>query len=333
MTCDTRCSEGNLGSAAWHVRTASNASLADVQYLLAGKMQHIVNNLWLGTQQDADDLVRNNPEKITAILNVRGPDAYHPSGRDQSAQHPGKAYKWIPAPDTGILSPDHIKEAVQWLQEQTEKRQRILIHCKHGISRSPGVLAAFLVKSGVCSNLAEAITTIKVHRNVQPASQMVESSVHLELTSPLTGLPNRRAFERGKLSPFVAVVDVDLMKIFNEHYGRIAGDLLLRRLAKILVSAGLDAFYYGADEFLCKGESREELILKLSRARQLFGESCQIYADGRIRAIEGADFSFGVGATPDEQRAALQQARQAKAECASPEWLREILAAGRADAW
>ena len=51
-------------------------------------MHHIVNNLWLGNQHDADELVRNNPEKITAILNVRGADAYYPPGRDQAAEHP-----------------------------------------------------------------------------------------------------------------------------------------------------------------------------------------------------------------------------------------------------
>ena len=66
-------------------------------------MDHIVNNLWIGSQQDADELVRSNPEKITAILNVRGADAYRPPGRDQASEHPGKAYKWIPAPDAGVI--------------------------------------------------------------------------------------------------------------------------------------------------------------------------------------------------------------------------------------
>ena len=289
-------------------------------------MHHIVNNLWLGSQQDADDLIRKNLENITAILNVRGPDAYHPPGRDQSPLHPGKAYKWIPAPDTGVLSPEHVREAVLWLQEQVDKQQRILIHCKHGISRSPGVLAAFMVKSGISSNLAQATATIKIHRNVQPASQMIESSVHAALTSALTGLPNRQAFDQGVKSAFVAMVDVDLMKIFNESYGRIAGDFLLRRLAKILISVGLDAYYDRADEFLCKGESREELNAKLSQARHLFQQGFETYAEGRIRTIEGADFSFGVGATHDEQQSALQQARNAKAGNESPEWLREVIA-------
>ena len=116
-------------------------------------MDHIINNLWLGSQQDADELIRNNPEKITAILNVRGADAYRPPGRDQASEHPGKAYKWIPAPDTGVVYPEHVKEALVWLQEQADKHERILIHCKYGISRSPAFLAAFMVESGISSSL------------------------------------------------------------------------------------------------------------------------------------------------------------------------------------
>ena len=116
--------------------------------------------------------------------------------------------------------------------------------------------------------------------------------------------------------------------------GRIAGDLLLRRLAKLLVSVGLDVYYSQADEFLCRGGSREELTAKLSQASKLFKESFQIYAEGRIRTIEGTDVSFGIGATTGEQQAALQQARNAKAGNESPEWLREIIAtAGHGQDW
>jgi protein-tyrosine phosphatase len=56
-----------------------------------------------------------------------------------------------------------------WLHEQTGKRERILIHCKHGISRSPGFLAAFMVASGISSTLEEATAAISVHRPVHPA--------------------------------------------------------------------------------------------------------------------------------------------------------------------
>src|SRR5437660_10663413 len=194
-------------------------------------MHRIINNLWLGSQQDADELVRNNPERITAILNVRGADAYRPPGRDQASEHPGKAYKWIPAPDTGAISPKHVREALVWLQEQTDKRERILIHCKHGISRSPAFLAAFMVESRISSSLEEANAMISVHRDVQPATLIVEPVRRVVLISALTGLPNRQAFDEGKASPFIAIADVDLMRLFNDVYGRIAGDALLQRLA------------------------------------------------------------------------------------------------------
>ncbi len=290
-------------------------------------MNHIVNNLWLGSQQDADELVRKNPDMISAILNVRGVDAYHPPGRDQSAEHPGKAYKYIPAPDIGIIYPKHVKEALLWLQEQTDKGARILIHCKHGISRSPGFLAAFMAQSGISSSPEEAKAAISVHRHVLPATQLVES-VKPVLISAVTGLPNRQAFDEGKASPFVAIADVDLMKVFNDFYGQIAGDAVLRRLAKILIGVGLDAYHQQGDEFLCKGESREELHAKLSQARQIFKETFQIYADGRIQTIEGTDFSFGIGATPREEEAALHEAKKATARKEPPEWLRKIIAMG-----
>jgi GGDEF domain-containing protein len=291
-------------------------------------MHRIVNNLWLGSQQDADELVRNNPEKITAILNVRGPDAYDPPGRNQAAEHPGKGYKWIPAPDIETIFPKHVKEALLWLREQTDKGERILIHCKYGISRSPAFLAAFMVESGISENLAEAKATISVHRAVQPATQIEEYVKPVVLTCALTGLPNRQAFDQGKASPFVAVADVDLMKVFNDFYGNIAGDALLRRLGKILLSVGLDAYHQQGDEFLCKGESREELNVKLSQARKFFTEPFQVYADGRIQTIEGTDFSFGIGTSPEEEEAALHAAKKPSVSNEPPEWLRKIIETG-----
>jgi GGDEF domain-containing protein len=301
-------------------------------------MNHIVNNLWLGSQQDADQLIRKNPEKISAILNVRGPDAYQPPGRDQSAEHPGKAYKWIPAPDTGIISVCHMEEALLWLQEQTDKQERILIHCKHGISRSPGFLAAFMVKSGISSSLEEAIAKVSSHRPVQPAAQIVEPIRRAVLVSALTGLPNRQVFDEAKASPFVAIANVDFMKAFSEVFGPIAGDMLLRRLAKIFSGVGLNAYHFGGDEFVFSADSREELSARLSEAGQIFRQPFQLYAEGRIQTIAGTNFTFGIGTTPgakfEEQRAALREAMKANARNEAPEWLRKTVAtAAHGEAW
>ncbi len=292
-------------------------------------MDRIVNNLWLGSQRDADELVRKNPEGITAILNVRGPDAYEPQGRNQSIEHPGKAYKWIPAPDTGVVSARHIKDAVFWLREQTERGARILIHCKHGISRSPAFLAAFMAESGISTSLEEALATISARRVVQPATQLVERKAKpVSRVSAVTGLPNRQAFDEREGSAFVVSADVDLLKVFNDVYGHIAGDAVLRRVGKIFGEVGLDAYYDKADKFLCKGELREELEVKLLRARKIFGEAFPVYADGRIQSVEGMDFSYGIGMNLEESEVALKEAKSAREGKGPPEWVRKVMESG-----
>ena len=185
-----------------------------------------------------------------------------------------------------------------------------------------------MVESRISPSLEEAKATISVHRPVQPATQIVKHVKPVLLISALTGLPNRQAFDEGKVTPFVAIADVDLMRTFNDVYGHIAGDALLRRLAKILISVGLDAYHHRGDKFLCKGESRQELNTKLSQARQIFREPFHIYAEGRVQTIEGTDFSFGIGTSPGEEEAALNHARRETARNEPPEWLRKTIGMG-----
>lgn len=289
-------------------------------------MNRIVNDLWLGGQEDANELVRDNPERITAILNVRGPDAYRPPGRDQSSEHPGKAYKWIPAPDIGLIYARQVSEALVWLGEQTAKGERILIHCKHGLSRSPAILAAFMVESGLSPSLDEAKAAILARRPAHFATQVVEPAKTVVLISALTGLPNRQAFDAGTTGRFVAIVDVSLMRMFNEMYGHHAGDRLLRRLADILIGVGLEAYHNGGDDFLCKGESESELRSKLGQAREIFVKPAQIYADGYLQTIEEMNFSFAIGATWEQAKSALVVAKRTTEE--PPEWLRKVIGRG-----
>lgn len=138
------------------------------------------------------------------------------------------------------------------------------------------------------------------------AEMSQKAKKHAEPVSDRTGLPSLEAFDEGRASPFVAISDVNFMLMFNDIYGYKAGDSLLRRLADILVSVGLDAYHQGGDEFRCKGESRQELDAKLARARQIFGQPFEVYADGRNQTIEGADFCFGIGTTLEEADISLK---------------------------
>jgi len=63
------------------------------------------------------------------------------------------------------------------------------------------------------------------------------------LISEKTDLPNRRAFDEGKPSAFVAMSDVNGLKTVNDKYGYAAGDTLIRTFANVLKSLGLDAYH------------------------------------------------------------------------------------------
>jgi GGDEF domain-containing protein len=136
------------------------------------------------------------------------------------------------------------------------------------------------------------------------------------LVSEKTRLPNRRAFEEGEASPFVAMSDVNGLKTLNDDFGYSAGDVLIIRFAEVLVSVGLDAYHDKGDEFLCKGESYWELNRNLSEAQRILGQQPFAVAalDGRITTIPSAGFCFGIGTNlPEAERSLKHQKEMRKA--------------------
>jgi len=91
-------------------------------------------------------------------------------------------------------------------------------------------------------------------------TQLLEAQA---LTDPLTALGNRRAFEqtlerelarsaRQKTPLSFAMIDLDNFKKFNDTFGHMAGDQLLKNFAKRLTArlrGGDAAFRYGGEEF------------------------------------------------------------------------------------
>jgi diguanylate cyclase len=116
----------------------------------------------------------------------------------------------------------------------------------------------------------------------------------MALTDPLTGLPNRRAWEGrlpGELArarrdgrPLcLAVLDLDHLKAFNDRHGHPAGDALLRGAATAWsreLRAGDLLARYGGEEFVlvlpnCSpGEAMA--IAERLRARTPGGQTCSI---------------------------------------------------------
>ena len=113
---------------------------------------------------------------------------------------------------------------------------------------------------------AERVTNLHrvvAHFRVQLEHANVEL-LQRSLTDPLTGLGNRRRMEEDLAHTHaralrvgraygVVLFDIDHFKLYNDHYGHLAGDDALRQLARCLdkvVRAGESTYRYGGEEFL-----------------------------------------------------------------------------------
>jgi two-component system chemotaxis response regulator CheY len=118
------------------------------------------------------------------------------------------------------------------------------------------------------TRLVAADRVTALHRQVVAFRSQLEQA-HLEatqrsLTDSLTGLGNRRRMEedlasaharavRGNREFSVTLFDIDHFKLYNDHYGHLAGDEVLRGIARCFnraVRAGERVYRYGGEEFL-----------------------------------------------------------------------------------
>jgi GGDEF domain-containing protein len=116
------------------------------------------------------------------------------------------------------------------------------------------------------------------------------------LTSEVTGLPNRRAFDEAGGALAVAMCDVDGLKALN-MYGYETGNAVLKTMAEALREVGLEAYHDKGDEFLCRDTHIEQLEAKLDRAHAILRDRTIFvdWADGNTLSVRGAAFSYGVG--------------------------------------
>ena len=148
------------------------------------------------------------------------------------------------------------------------------------------------------------------------------------LTDDLTGLGNRRRMEedlariharalRVGRTYGVALFDIDHFKLYNDHYGHIAGDEALRRVAEcidLVVRAGECAYRYGGEEFLLlmpDCQPSESILVTSERIRRALVEAAIPHA-ARPSAPSLVTMSGGVSCwTPDSPLSALDIIEQA----------------------
>uniref|UniRef100_UPI0031E0E7AB GGDEF domain-containing protein n=1 Tax=Herbaspirillum sp. TaxID=1890675 RepID=UPI0031E0E7AB len=105
---------------------------------------------------------------------------------------------------------------------------------------------------------------LRIAERTRDLAQANEQLRSLSLTDGLTGIPNRRSFDETLAQEWrrslrhakpltVAFIDVDWFKPYNDHYGHVAGDAVLRQVAQTMrdtvCRAGETVARYGGEEF------------------------------------------------------------------------------------
>lgn len=144
------------------------------------------------------------------------------------------------------------------------------------------MLETSLERTAMAEDLANLSDSLRV-RNVQ-LQEARRQLADLATIDDLTGLRNRRGLrdllevelsraKRSGLPLAIIMLDVDHFKLYNDNYGHPAGDVVLQRLAEIMLSltarAGEAAARMGGEEFLMllPGSTASEALHAANRLR------------------------------------------------------------------
>jgi diguanylate cyclase (GGDEF)-like protein len=138
------------------------------------------------------------------------------------------------------------------------------------------------IARALAASTAVALQNVRLSQEVERRRNTEEDLRELCERDPLTGLLNRRAWDlalssalRKHLRPmYVALMDLDLFKSFNDRHGHPAGDALLRRAAVAWRGALRNADVlarYGGEEFAillasCDLENALDVVDRVRRA-------------------------------------------------------------------
>ncbi|MFX0000556.1 MAG: dual specificity protein phosphatase family protein [Candidatus Hodarchaeota archaeon] len=105
---------------------------------------------------------------ITAIVNLMEESLYNPV-------HLGFAYLHKGFPDDFYIPHDYLKEILNFIDIQVSNHGKVLVHCSMGISRSPGIICAWLLKKNPTWSWIDAISYVSNAKFIAPAVEIRES--------------------------------------------------------------------------------------------------------------------------------------------------------------
>jgi len=142
----------------------------------AAVASEILPYLLIGNQRDAANRERLTELGVTHILNVTAHLPLH-------FENDGISYLRLPASDSGSQNlKQYFSEAITFIESAQAAHGKVLVHCQAGVSRSPTIVAAYLISKS-CKTLSETFSFIKDRRpivapNINFMGQLLEFEQH-----------------------------------------------------------------------------------------------------------------------------------------------------------
>lgn len=142
-------------------------------------------------------------------------------------------------------------------EEAVMREQRPMVFDEHVLSKTNGMRQLQTYKSPLFDEDGSILGTVGVAMDVTKEREYQDKLLHAAQYDPLTNLPNRRYFfERVEAHAgepkFLLSLDIDNFKHFNDDFGHLVGDDVLRLFAGTMRETFLHGFStrFGGDEFL-----------------------------------------------------------------------------------
>jgi diguanylate cyclase (GGDEF)-like protein len=160
-------------------------------------------------------------------------------------------------------------------------------------------------------------------------SETNDQLTRLSTTDELTGIANRRRFDEALATEWqrgarqkdrlsLLMIDIDHFKLYNDHYGHLAGDECLRRVSHLLNEgvrrAGELVARYGGEEFVVLLPNTDIDLAKAIAKRCMDQVRAAAIPHGRSPTATHLTLSIGVACTvPDMERQPDALVREADA--------------------
>ena len=137
----------------------SPSDLCDTKDIENHPATQVLPHLYLGNMRDASDMASLSRLNIRYVLNVTAKQpSYH--------LPPGFHYKHLEAADNGLQNlRQFFEEAFNFIDEAKKAGAGVLVHCQAGISRSPTIAVAYLMKHYPMA-MADAYKFVKTKRSI-----------------------------------------------------------------------------------------------------------------------------------------------------------------------